>query len=89
MLVHFHVSDKIIIVMRTSKTTNNLKVNAIAGTYLVTLGFNLPEGECSGLLRFSILRKRSEVVKNWTTFAEETKVEPNLKKAIKSTLITF
>jgi phosphatidylserine/phosphatidylglycerophosphate/cardiolipin synthase-like enzyme len=43
--------------MRTSKTTNNLKVNAIAGTYVVTLGFNLPENECNGLLGFSILRK--------------------------------
>ncbi|MFC5683259.1 phospholipase D-like domain-containing protein [Flavobacterium sp. MAHUQ-51] len=42
--------------MRTSKTNNNLKVNAIAGTYVVTLGFDLPKTECNGLLGFSILR---------------------------------
>lgn len=42
--------------MRTSKTNNGLKVNAIAGTYVVTLGFDLPKAKCSGLLGFSILR---------------------------------
>lgn len=42
--------------MRKSKTNQNLKVNAIAGTYVVTLGFNLPKEECKGLLGFSILR---------------------------------
>jgi len=43
--------------MRTSKTTDGLKVNAIAGTYVVTLGFDLPKAKCKGLLGFSILRK--------------------------------
>jgi serine/threonine-protein kinase HipA len=36
-----------------------------------------------------IIQQTSEVIKNWTTFAEETKVEPKLKEAIKTTLITF
>jgi serine/threonine-protein kinase HipA len=36
-----------------------------------------------------IIHQTSETVKNWTEFAEETKVEPKLKEAIKSTLITF
>ena len=42
--------------MRISKTNQGLKVNAIAGTYVVTLGFNLAETKCKGLLGFSILR---------------------------------
>lgn len=42
--------------MRTSKTNDSLKVNAIAGTYVVTLGFDLPKVNCNGLLGFSILR---------------------------------
>lgn len=42
--------------MRTSNINDGLKVNAIAGTYVVTLGFNLPEIKCEGLLGFSILR---------------------------------
>ena len=42
--------------MRTSKTKQGLKVNAIAGSYVVTLGFNLPKSKCNGLLGFSILR---------------------------------
>ena len=42
--------------MRTSKTQQGLKVNAYAGTYVVTLGYNLPKTKCKGLLGFSILR---------------------------------
>jgi phosphatidylserine/phosphatidylglycerophosphate/cardiolipin synthase-like enzyme len=42
--------------MRTSKTSDGLKVNAIAGSYVVTLGFDLPKAKCNGLLGFSILR---------------------------------
>lgn len=42
--------------MRTSNTSNGLKVNAIAGTYVVVLGFDLPENSCAGLLGFSIHR---------------------------------
>lgn len=36
-----------------------------------------------------IIHQTSDTVKNWTKFAEEAKVEPKLKEAIKSTLITF
>lgn len=42
--------------MRTSNINDSLKVNAIAGTYVVTLGFDLPKAKCNGLLGFSILR---------------------------------
>jgi hypothetical protein len=42
--------------MRVPKTTDGLKVHAVAGTYVVTLGFNLPEQDCPGLLGFSIHR---------------------------------
>ena len=42
--------------MRISKTNQGLKVNAIAGTYVVTLGFDLAQTKCKGLLGFSILR---------------------------------
>lgn len=42
--------------MRKTKKTNNLKVQAISGTYVVFLGFNLPESECENLLGFSIHR---------------------------------
>ncbi|MGN6646848.1 MAG: phospholipase D-like domain-containing protein [Cytophaga sp.] len=42
--------------MRTSKTNQRLKVNAIAGTYVVTLGFDYPKSQCAGLMGFSVLR---------------------------------
>jgi phosphatidylserine/phosphatidylglycerophosphate/cardiolipin synthase-like enzyme len=42
--------------MRKTNDTSDLKVIAIAGTYVVTLGFNLPEDQCEGLLGFSIHR---------------------------------
>ncbi|MCY7422139.1 MAG: phospholipase D-like domain-containing protein [Chitinophagaceae bacterium] len=42
--------------MRISKTNQGLKINAIAGTYVVTLGFDLAQTKCKGLLGFSILR---------------------------------
>lgn len=42
--------------MRKSKTSNGLKVNAISGTYVVLLGFHLPQSHCQGLLGFSIHR---------------------------------
>lgn len=42
--------------MRVSKTSAGLKVNAIAGTYVVVLGFDYPKDKCNGLLGFSILR---------------------------------
>ena len=42
--------------MRVAKTNDGLKVNAIAGTYVVLLGLNLAESNCKGLLGFSIHR---------------------------------
>jgi phosphatidylserine/phosphatidylglycerophosphate/cardiolipin synthase-like enzyme len=42
--------------MRIFKINDGLKVNAIAGTYVVTMGFDLPKAKCNGLLGFSILR---------------------------------
>jgi phosphatidylserine/phosphatidylglycerophosphate/cardiolipin synthase-like enzyme len=42
--------------MRTSNISDELKVQAIAGTYVVVLGFALPETNCNGLLGFSIHR---------------------------------
>jgi len=48
--------------MRTTKTNKGLKVNAIAGTYVVTLGFDFPKAKCNGLLGFSILRSEENGV---------------------------
>lgn len=42
--------------MRISNTSNGLKVQVIAGTYVVVLGFDLPQASCNGLLGFSIHR---------------------------------
>lgn len=42
--------------MRKSKTTGQLKVHAVSGTYVVVLGINLPENLCDGLLGFSVHR---------------------------------
>jgi phosphatidylserine/phosphatidylglycerophosphate/cardiolipin synthase-like enzyme len=42
--------------MRVTVTTDGLKVHAVAGTYVVMLGFNLSESDCNGLLGFSIHR---------------------------------
>jgi phosphatidylserine/phosphatidylglycerophosphate/cardiolipin synthase-like enzyme len=42
--------------MRVLNTTGGLKVHAIAGTYVVTLGFDLAESDCDGFLGFSIHR---------------------------------
>ncbi len=42
--------------MRKTKDSTDLKVVAISGTYVVTLGFNLPKNLCNGLLGFSIHR---------------------------------
>ena len=43
--------------MRMTQTTNNLRVHAIAGTYVVMLGFDLPDADCTGLLGFSLHRQ--------------------------------
>ncbi len=41
---------------RCRTTAGGLKVHAVAGTYVVSLGFDLPEADCPGLLGFSIHR---------------------------------
>lgn len=51
--------------MRASNTQQDLKVNAIAGTYVVTLGFDLPKSKCNGLLGFSILRSDEDGVSKY------------------------
>ncbi|MBH5371058.1 hypothetical protein [Bradyrhizobium glycinis] len=43
-------------IMRANRTRNGLKVNAISGTYVVMLGFNLPKQSCTGLRGFAIHR---------------------------------
>ena len=42
--------------MRVTETSGNLKVHAVAGTYVVMFGWNLPEADCDGLLGFSLHR---------------------------------
>jgi phosphatidylserine/phosphatidylglycerophosphate/cardiolipin synthase-like enzyme len=42
--------------MRTANTTDGLKVHVIAGTYVVVLGFDMPQADCIGLRGFSIHR---------------------------------
>jgi phosphatidylserine/phosphatidylglycerophosphate/cardiolipin synthase-like enzyme len=42
--------------MRVSKESNGLKVNGIAGTYVVLLAFDLLESKCNNLMGFSIHR---------------------------------
>lgn len=42
--------------MRVFKTTDGLKVYAVSGTYVVTMGFHLPKQSCRGLRGFAIHR---------------------------------
>ena len=42
--------------MRVVRRSGGLAVRAVAGTYVVSLGFDLPEADCAGLLGFSIHR---------------------------------
>ena len=42
--------------MRVTKTNDELKVHAVAGTYVVLFGLNMPEADCAGLLGFAIHR---------------------------------
>ena len=46
--------------MRVTKENYGLKVNAIAGKYVVMFGINYPEDKCAGLLGFSIHREDPE-----------------------------
>ena len=64
--------------MRITQTTNGLRVHAIAGTYVVLLGFNLPEVECDGLLGFSIHRQDLTENETYYLFASKcfTETDP-------------
>ena len=42
--------------MRRKRSGDGLSVQAIAGTYVVLLGFDLPEADCQGLMGFAIHR---------------------------------
>jgi phosphatidylserine/phosphatidylglycerophosphate/cardiolipin synthase-like enzyme len=42
--------------MRVTRTSGGLKVHAVAGSYVVLLGFDMPQKDCDGLLGFSIHR---------------------------------
>lgn len=42
--------------MRVTSTHDGLKVHAVGGTYVVLFGFDMPEGDCQGLLGFAIHR---------------------------------
>ena len=42
--------------MRVTETSGGLKVHAVAGSYVVLLGFDLPQEACDGLMGFSIHR---------------------------------
>jgi phosphatidylserine/phosphatidylglycerophosphate/cardiolipin synthase-like enzyme len=57
--------------MRATKTNNGFRVHAIAGTYVVMLGFDLSEAECDGLLGFSI--HRTDLTENESGYLTATK----------------
>lgn len=46
--------------MRVGNESGGLKVHAVAGTYVVLLGWHLPEADCDGLLGFAIHRTDHE-----------------------------
>lgn len=46
--------------MRASRSSGGLQVNAIAGTYVVTFGLDLPQDQCDGLMGFSFHRRDHE-----------------------------
>lgn len=61
--------------MRVTRTSGGLRVHAVAGTYVVALGFHLPRDQCAGLLGFSIHRtdhqgKEAYWLKGSKTFEE-------------------
>ncbi|WP_131820487.1 hypothetical protein [Sinorhizobium alkalisoli] len=42
--------------MRVQDTSGSLRLNAIAGTYVVMLGFDMDQADCRSLLGFSVNR---------------------------------
>lgn len=61
--------------MRITQTTNGLRVHAIAGTYVVLLGFDLPESDCVSLLGFSI--HRQDLTENEAYYLSGSKCFPS------------
>jgi phosphatidylserine/phosphatidylglycerophosphate/cardiolipin synthase-like enzyme len=57
--------------MRVTNIDSGLKVHAIAGTYVVLLGFDLPQAQCDGLLGFSI--HRSDPAENEAGYLKASK----------------
>lgn len=57
--------------MRVTQTNSGLKVHAVAGTYVVLLGFDLPEADCQGLAGFSV--HRTDHTENESYFLEGMK----------------
>lgn len=57
--------------MRVTNTCNGLTVHAVAGTYVVLLGFDLPKAQCDGLLGFSI--HRADLTENEAGFLRASK----------------
>jgi phosphatidylserine/phosphatidylglycerophosphate/cardiolipin synthase-like enzyme len=58
--------------MRVTKINNGFKVHAIAGTYVVLFGFDLPETDCDRLLGFSI--HRTDYTENEAAYLKAQKV---------------
>ncbi|TGD73512.1 hypothetical protein E4634_10810 [Mangrovimicrobium sediminis] len=58
--------------MRVTGISDGFKVHAVAGTYVVMLGFDLPECDCDGLLGFSI--HRTDHTENEAWYLEAMKV---------------
>lgn len=61
--------------MRVTDVTGKLRVQAIAGTYVVMLGFDMDEQDCKGLLGFSVHRTSQDeeeagYIKGMKCFAE-------------------
>lgn len=61
--------------MRASDVTGKLRVQAIAGTYVVLLGFDMDQQDCTGLLGFSVHRTSHDedeagYIKGMKCFAE-------------------
>lgn len=58
--------------MRVTKQSGDLHVHAVAGTYVVSLGFHMPRTSCTGLLGFSV--HRTDHTENEAGWIKGTKV---------------
>ena len=57
--------------MRISNTNQGLKLNAIAGTYVVVLTYDLPKSKCNNLMGFAI--HRQDLTENESYYLKGTK----------------